>query len=57
MSDEPAHDADNRERKVAGRNKRRLYVQGTRAYTHAITNSIVKRARRKRAGKQSHADS
>jgi hypothetical protein len=35
---------DNRDRKVQGRAKRRRYVQGTRAYTHALTNSIAKRA-------------
>jgi hypothetical protein len=35
---------DNRDRKVEGRAKRRRYVQGTRAYTHAIANSIAKRA-------------
>jgi protein-disulfide isomerase-like protein with CxxC motif len=35
---------DNRAKKLAGRTKRRRYVQGTRAYTHAIANSIAKRA-------------
>jgi hypothetical protein len=35
---------DNRDRKVEGRAKRRRFVQGTRAYTHAMTNSIAKRA-------------
>jgi hypothetical protein len=35
---------DNRDKKVEGRAKRRRYVQGTRAYTHAIANSIAKRA-------------
>ncbi|GAC1473843.1 MAG: hypothetical protein PVSMB7_28260 [Chloroflexota bacterium] len=39
---------DNRSRKVAGRMKRRRYVQGTRAYTHAMTNSIARRAAAKR---------
>lgn len=34
----------NREKKVEGRSKRRRFVQGTRAYTHALTNSIAKRA-------------
>ncbi len=38
---------DNRERKVAGRVKRRRFVQGTRAFTHAMTNSMAKRAARK----------
>jgi hypothetical protein len=41
-SDDPTR--DNRDRKVEGRAKRRRYVQGTRAYTHALTNSIAKRA-------------
>jgi hypothetical protein len=34
----------NRDKKVEGRSKRRRFVQGTRAYTHALTNSIAKRA-------------
>lgn len=34
----------NRARKVAGRQKRRRFVQGTRAYTHAMTNSMARRA-------------
>jgi hypothetical protein len=34
----------NRDKKVEGRFKRRRFVQGTRAYTHALTNSIAKRA-------------
>ena len=38
----------NRGKKVEGRAKRRRYVQGTRAYTHAISNSILKRAAAKR---------
>ena len=38
---------DNRARKLEGRAKRRRFVQGTRAYTHAITNSVAKRAAEK----------
>jgi hypothetical protein len=38
---------DNRAKKVEGRAKKRRFVQGTRAYTHAITNSIAKRAAQK----------
>jgi hypothetical protein len=34
----------NRDKKVEGRSKQRRFVQGTRAYTHALTNSIAKRA-------------
>lgn len=33
----------NREKKVAGRAKRRRYKQGTRAYLHAMTNSVARR--------------
>lgn len=45
MSDqlEPRYES-NRRKKVEGRAKRRKYVQGTRAYTHAMTNSMAKRA-------------
>lgn len=46
MDDE--HTRDNRAKKIAGRAKRRRFVQGTRAYTHALTNSIAKRAAEKR---------
>lgn len=42
MDDESAR--DNRAKKTAGRAKRRRFVQGTRAYTHALTNSIARRA-------------
>ena len=45
---------DNRAKKVAGRAKRRRYVQGTRAYTHAMTNSMARRAS-KRGGKDGDA--
>jgi hypothetical protein len=38
----------NRARKVAGRAKRRRFVQGTRAYTHAMTNSMARRAAAKK---------
>ncbi len=38
----------NRIRKVEGRAKRRKYVQGTRAFTHAMTNSIAKRSGKKK---------
>ena len=34
---------DNRAKKVAGRHKRKRYVQGTRAFVHAMTNSMAKR--------------
>jgi hypothetical protein len=37
---------DNRAKKVAGRRKRARYVQGTRAFLHAMTNSMAKRAAR-----------
>ncbi len=37
---------DNRDKKVEGRAKRRRFVQGTRAYTHALTNSIARRTQR-----------
>ena len=33
----------NRYKKLEGRSKRRRFVQGTRAFTHALTNSIAKR--------------
>ena len=46
--DEPP---DNRSRKLEGRSKRRRYVQGTRAFTHAMTNSMAKRAAEKRRPK------
>ena len=35
---------DNRDKKVAGRDKRQDYVQGKRSYLHAMVNSIAKRA-------------
>lgn len=38
---------DNRDKKLAGRAKRKRYVQGTRAYTHAMTNAMAKRAAEK----------
>jgi hypothetical protein len=38
----------NRAKKVAGRRKQRRYVQGTRSYLHAMTNSAVKRLAAKR---------
>ena len=44
MSDDRETPRDNRTRKIEGRAKRRRFVQGTRAYTHAMTNSIAKRA-------------
>jgi hypothetical protein len=47
---------DNRDRKVEGRAKRRRFVQGTRAYTHAITNSIAKRAAAKADKKKKKDD-
>lgn len=45
MDDE--HARDNRVKKTEGRAKRRRFVQGTRAYTHALTNSIARRAAEK----------
>jgi len=42
------HPRDNRSKKVEGRAKRRRFVQGTRAYTHALTNSIARRAQRRK---------
>jgi hypothetical protein len=46
MSDEREH-RDNRAKKVEGREKRRRFVQGTRAYLHDMTNSIARRARKR----------
>ncbi|HLJ68664.1 MAG TPA: hypothetical protein VKX16_15010 [Chloroflexota bacterium] len=46
-SDTDQQPEDNRARKIQGRAKRRRFVQGTRAYTHAVTNSIAKRAAKK----------
>lgn len=40
--DEPR---SNRDRKVEGRAKRKRYLQGTRSYLHALTNSMARRAR------------
>jgi len=48
MTEEQKHPEDNRGKKIKGRAKRRRYVQGTRAYTHAITNSVARRAAAKR---------
>ena len=47
MDREKDNTLDNRAKKVEGRAKKRRFVQGTRAYTHAITNSIAKRAAQK----------
>jgi hypothetical protein len=47
---------DNRDKKVEGRAKRRRFVQGTRAYTHAMTNSIAKRAAEKTSKKKGDED-
>lgn len=44
MGTEDEGSESNRDRKVEGRRKKRRYVQGTRAFTHAMTNSIAKRA-------------
>jgi hypothetical protein len=44
----------NRSRKLKGREKRLRYVQGTRAYTHAMTNSMARRAAEK--GRQLESD-
>jgi hypothetical protein len=53
MADEE-NPANNRAKKVAGRAKRRRFVQGTRAYTHAMTNSMARRAAEK--GKERSED-
>lgn len=45
--DDNRESSDNRSKKVEGRARRRRFVQGTRAYTHALTNSIARRAREK----------
>jgi hypothetical protein len=37
---------DNRAKKLEGREKRRRFVQGTRAYLHDMTNSVARRARK-----------
>ncbi len=39
----------NREKKVEGRARRHRYKQGTRAYLHAMTNSVARRLDRARA--------
>jgi hypothetical protein len=39
----------NREKKVEGRAKRRRYVQGTRSYLHALTNSVARRAEKQKS--------
>lgn len=46
MTDDERRSTDNRSKKVAGRAKRRRYVQGTRAWTHAMVNSMAKRTKR-----------
>lgn len=56
MADEEQPPPDNRSRKVAGRAKRRRYVQGTRAYTHAMTNSIAKRAAKQKIDAEESGD-
>jgi hypothetical protein len=38
---------DNRDRKLEGRAKRRRFGGGSRAYLHAMTNSMAKRAKEK----------
>ncbi len=38
----------NRDKKVQGRARRRRHVQGTRAFTHAMTNRMAKEAARAR---------
>jgi hypothetical protein len=35
----------NRDKKVQGRAKKRKYVQGTRSYLHALTNSMARRSK------------
>lgn len=40
----------NREKKIAGRAKRRRYKQGTRSYLHDMTNSVARRLRRAGGG-------
>jgi hypothetical protein len=39
---------NNRTKKVKGRAKRRRFVQGTRTYLHAMTNSVARRAAAKK---------
>ncbi len=38
---------DNRSKKLQGREKRRRFVQGTRAYLHDMTNSVARRAKKR----------
>jgi hypothetical protein len=44
MDDEEQKTRTNREKKVEGRARRRRFVQGTRSYLHAMTNSAAKRS-------------
>jgi hypothetical protein len=41
------YEPDNRDKKVAGRGKRKGYVQGKRSYLHALVNSIARRGKPK----------
>lgn len=45
MTDDQQRTPDNRSKKMVGRAKRRRYVQGTRAWTHAMVNSMAKRTK------------
>jgi hypothetical protein len=48
MTEKDDQPKDSRARKVEGREKRRRFRQGTRSYLHAMTNSIARRAGKKR---------
>lgn len=59
MDDESRRPISNRDKKIEGRSKRRRFVQGTRAFTHAMTNSIARRGavkRPKRPPRHDHSD-
>jgi hypothetical protein len=43
-----SYEPDNRAKKIAGRKKRRRFLQGKRSYLHAMVNSIAKRAQTKK---------
>lgn len=43
--DDQQRTPSNRETKLRGREKRRRHAQGTRAYLHAVVNSVARRAR------------
>jgi hypothetical protein len=47
MKGDDEHRPNNREKKIEGRTKRRVYKQGTRSYLHAMLNSVSKRVAKK----------